>query len=204
MKIYSLIPKIMGEVGAITKDRTNDFQKYKFRGIEDIYVAFHPVLVKYGVFCAPQVLRVTSSEHQNDKGKTAFRVLLEINHKFYADDGSFVEVITCGEGVDSGDKASNKAMSAAFKYAFIELFCNPTEDVDDSDRESPTVQPAGAPGVLCESCHAPLRVTRDGKGYFCPNFSQPVAHGAVSHTKFPLSELDAYKKYCKENFAGFK
>ena len=35
--------------------------------------------------------------------------------------------------MDSGDKASNKAMSSAFKYAFIETFCVPTEEDKDTD-----------------------------------------------------------------------
>ncbi len=44
---------------------------------------------------------------------------------------------TWGEGLDNSDKATNKAMSGAMKYALIELFCVPTQDVEDSDRTSP-------------------------------------------------------------------
>ena len=39
--------------------------------------------------------------------------------------------------MDSGDKASNKAMSAAFKYACFQTFCIPTEEMQDPDAETP-------------------------------------------------------------------
>jgi hypothetical protein len=136
-KIFALIPRVMDDVGAIGKNQMNDHQRYKFRGIEDMYNGVQPALIKNGVFCVPQVLEIQHSELETASGKTSFRVLLKVAHRFYADDGSFVEVITMGEGIDTSDKASNKAMSAAMKYAFIELLSIPTQDIADSDRESP-------------------------------------------------------------------
>jgi hypothetical protein len=142
-EIYKKIPAIMAEVGAISKGKKNESQGYYFRGIEDMYAAFHPVLTKHGVFVCPVVLESRSDIIQGTdkygKPKTSFRVCLTVEHRFYAVDGSFVSVTTAGEGLDTSDKASNKAMSAAMKYAFIELFSVPTEDIADSDRESPTV-----------------------------------------------------------------
>lgn len=137
--IFKKIPLIMAEIGSVGKDGYNQHQKYKFRGIEQFYNAAHPALVNNGVFCVPQVIDSKSENYEKDDGKISFRVLLKVNHKFYADDGSFVEVITQGEGIDTSDKASNKAMSAAMKYALIELFCIPTEDVADSDKDHPEV-----------------------------------------------------------------
>jgi hypothetical protein len=143
-KIYTLIPKIMKDLGPIGKDGVNSVQKYKFRGIDQMYNAIQPELVKHGVFCVPQVLDsksdILSGKNARGEDKVSFRVTLRVAHKFYADDGSHVEVITQGEGLDTSDKASNKALSAAMKYAFIELFSIPTDDVADSDRESPTAE----------------------------------------------------------------
>ena len=62
--------------------------------------------------------------------------LLKIAFRFYATDGSFVEAVTLGEGMDSGDKASNKAMAIAYKYALFQVFCIPTEEMTDPDGES--------------------------------------------------------------------
>lgn len=138
-QIYRLIPKVMQDIGAVGKDRKNEQQGYKFRGIEDFYNAAHPALVKHGVFCCPKVTDFQSQDRLTSQGKPAIRVTMTVNHTFYAPDGSFIEVITCGEGIDSSDKATNKAMSAAMKYALIELFSVPTQDVEDSDRDSPDV-----------------------------------------------------------------
>lgn len=139
-QIFQLIPKVMEAIGAIGKDRKNDAQGYKFRGIEDFYNAAHPALVKHGVFCCPQVLECESQDRVNPtNGKSSIRVTMKVLHKFYGPDGSSVDVVTCGEGVDSSDKATNKAMSAAMKYALIELFSVPTQDVEDADRHDPEV-----------------------------------------------------------------
>lgn len=148
--IYKKIPKIMAEVGAISKDGYNKHQSYSFRGIEQIYEAVHPVLIANGVFCVPQVIEVISNAHEgtNAQGqsKVSFHIILRVNHKFYAEDGSFIEVITTGEGLDTSDKAANKALSGAMKYAFIELLSIPTKDVEDStyvadsETESPAVE----------------------------------------------------------------
>lgn len=136
-KIFALIPKISGEIGPIIKDRKNEAQGYRFRGIEDFLNNAHPALIKHGVFFAPEVIESKTLEGQTQKGAPTLRVLLRVRFRFYADDGSFVEVTTQGEGIDSSDKASNKAMSAATKYCLMNIFCIPTDDVADSDRDSP-------------------------------------------------------------------
>ena len=43
--------------------------------------------------------------------------------------------------MDSGDKATNKAMSIAFKYACFQTFCIPTEEMVDPDAECHEVKP---------------------------------------------------------------
>jgi hypothetical protein len=65
-----------------------------------------------------------------------YHVFLKVQFRFYASDGSYVEAITEGEAMDSGDKATNKAQSAAFKYACMELFCIPTKELLDADAET--------------------------------------------------------------------
>jgi hypothetical protein len=54
-------------------------------------------------------------------------------------------VQTYGEAMDSADKATNKAMSAAYKYAAFLAFCIPTEG--DNDADATTHEPAPKPGV---------------------------------------------------------
>jgi hypothetical protein len=144
-KVFTLIPKIMGEVGAIEKSRNNEQQRYKFRGIDDVYAALQPLLSKHGVFYAPKVLEMSREEKPTKNGGMMMTTLLTVKFTFFADDGSSVEVVTVGEAMDSGDKSANKAMSAALKYAAFQVFCIPTKEEaeDDIDNHAPErAQPA--------------------------------------------------------------
>lgn len=136
-EIYKLIPKVMKDIGAIGKDRQNKDQGYKFRAIEDIYNALHPALVANGVFCVPKVLTHESFDRVSKSGSPMIRVVMKIEHRFYAPDGSYVEAVTCGEGIDNSDKATNKAMSFAMKYAVVELLSLPFAELEEGDYESP-------------------------------------------------------------------
>ena len=141
--IYEKISSVMGEISAIGKDRKNPQQGYAFRGIDDVYNTVHSALVAYGVFCAPQVIESSREERTAKSGTTLIYTMLRVKYTFYCEDGSSVEVITCGEAMDSGDKSANKAMSAAQKYAFLQLFCIPTEEQKDSEYETHEVKPEG-------------------------------------------------------------
>lgn len=140
MLIFKKIPLVMAEIGSISKGGYNEKQNYRFRGIEQFYNAAHPALIKFGVFCAPEVVDKHVEQFVSKSGSLTFRVMLTVAHHFYAEDGSKVTVTTIGEGNDTSDKASNKAMSAAMKYAFIELFSIPTEDVADADRDHVAIE----------------------------------------------------------------
>jgi hypothetical protein len=52
-------------------------------------------------------------------------------------DGSTTLAQMFGEAMDSGDKATNKAMSAAYKYMAMQVFCIPTEGDNDADAHAP-------------------------------------------------------------------
>lgn len=137
LSIYQLMPKIMSEIGAVSKSQKNEAQGYKFRGIDQFLNAAHPVLAKHGVFMVPRVLDSTTTERVLKNGSTALRVESRVSYTFYAPDGSYVDALLVGEGIDSSDKATNKSLSAALKYCLIQVFSIPTEDMDDGDGTSP-------------------------------------------------------------------
>lgn len=139
-KIFSAIPAIMGEIEAIGRERKNQQQGFMYRGIDDVYNALQLLLAKHGVFTAPTVLEDTRTERQSKSGGILFHVVLKIQFRFYATDGSYFDTLVVGEGMDSGDKASNKAESVAHKYALIQVFAIRTEDNADPDAESHEVQ----------------------------------------------------------------
>ncbi len=135
--IYKKLNQVMQTVKAVGKDSKNQQQGYKFRGIDAVMNALHPAFSKAGVFVVPQVLEHTREERTNNKGTLLISSICKVKYTFYAADGSSVEAIVIGEGMDSGDKSMNKAMSAAYKYACFQVLCIPTEEMKDSEKDSP-------------------------------------------------------------------
>lgn len=139
-KIYPAITAVMGEIGAIEKNRINAIQKYSFRGIDDVYFAVNAALTRHGVFCVPYVEDIQREERQSTKGGILLYTILTMRYTFYASDGSNVVARLIGEAMDSGDKSCNKAMSAAQKYLFLQVFCIPTEEHKDTENETHEVR----------------------------------------------------------------
>lgn len=135
-KIFGLIPLVMNDVGAIGKDGVNEFDNYKFRSIDDVYNKLQPVLAKHKVFFVPNVIESSEERFQTDKGKSQVRVKLRVKYQIFADDGSSIEATVDGEAVDRSDKATNKALTAAFKYLLIQVFCIAVKGLDDADADA--------------------------------------------------------------------
>jgi len=147
-KVYAAIAKVMGNVGkaGISKDKRNAQQGYNFRGIDDVYNALSPFLAEAGLCILPRVLKREVTERVTAKGGVLFYVVLEVAFDLVcADDGSRHTVVVVGEAMDSGDKATNKAMSAAYKYACMEVFCIPTQGDNDADAQTHEVAAAPVP-----------------------------------------------------------
>lgn len=139
-KIYQAIPAVMGEINAVGKNKKNQQQGFMYRGIDDVMNAINPALVNHKVFVVPELLEQTREERQTARGGNLIYSICRIRFRFFAEDGSYVDAVTVGEGMDSGDKATNKAMAIAFKYACFQVFCIPTEEMKDPDGESHEVQ----------------------------------------------------------------
>jgi hypothetical protein len=151
-KIYAAISNIMGKVGVVGKDKKNEQQGYKFRGIDDMYNALNKHLAEEKVFATSSVLDMKREERLSQKGATLLYTILTIKFTFFAEDGSSVESVTVGEAMDSGDKSCNKAMSTAYKYALMQIFCIPTLEEKDTEVQTHEI----APKVVATSLVAPL------------------------------------------------
>ena len=134
--IYEAIGAVMRDIGAISKDDLNTYDKYKFRGIDAVYNAVQPALVKNGVFIVPRLASLEQSDRLSKKGETQIHSRVEVDYTLFASDVTSIEARFPGEAVDRSDKSINKAMTAAYKYMIFELFCIPTEDLSDADAES--------------------------------------------------------------------
>ena len=172
MEIHTKIPLIMSEIGAITKSKKNTQQNFMYRGVDDVMNALQPLLYGHGVFVVPEVLEHRREDRVSGKGNNLIYSVCTVKYTFYATDGSSISAVVVGEGMDSGDKASNKAMAIAFKYACFQVFCIPTEEMKDPDGETP---PPSAPPVpepkdersmmfLCKDCGKVLKPYIDKNG----------------------------------------
>lgn len=126
----------------IEKSRQNTQQGFAFRGIDDVYNALSSVLAQHQLCIIPRVVRREVTERQTQRGGVLFYVVVEVEFDLVcAVDGSTHMARFCGEAMDSGDKATNKAMSAAYKYMALQLFCIPTEADNDADAHHHDVAP---------------------------------------------------------------
>lgn len=153
-EIYQAIIGVMSDIGVIGKEKKNAQQGFKYRGVDDVMNALQPVMVQHGLFVVPEIIDQKREERQTSRDGNLIYSVCTVRYTFYAKDGSSVQCVVIGEGMDSGDKATNKAMSIAFKYACFQVFCIPTEEMKDPDAEVHTVAPREEPKIAAATAKA--------------------------------------------------
>ena len=146
--VYEAIAAVMADLSAegISKSRKNQQQGYSFRGIDEVYNALSSILAKHKLVITPRALSRVCEERQTKNGGALFYVTVDMEFVLTsAVDGSTVTARTFGEAMDSADKATNKAMSAAYKYMAMQQFCIPTEGDNDADANTHDVAPRNRP-----------------------------------------------------------
>lgn len=143
--VYTLIANVAGELsneGIKKTQRSTMGGGFNFRGIDDVYNAVGPLLAKHGLVIMPRCVNRECVERVSGNGKALFYVTVSAEFDFISsNDESKHTVSMFGEAMDSGDKATNKAMSAAYKYAIFQTFCIPVEGDNDADASTHTVKP---------------------------------------------------------------
>ena len=153
-EIYQAIIGVMSDIGVIGKEKKNAQQGFKYRGVDDVMNALQPVMVQHGLFVVTEIIDQKREERKTNRGGNLIYSVCTVRYTFYAKDGSSVQCVVVGEGMDSGDKATNKAMSSAFKYACFQVFCIPTEEMKDPDAEVHTVAPREEPKIAAATAKA--------------------------------------------------
>lgn len=142
--VYQAIVGVLGDLSkvGISKDNQNKQQGFSFRGIDDIYNELSKLLAKHKLCMLPRCLSREVTERKTAKGGAIFVVVVDVEYDLVcAVDGSKHTVRVPGEAMDTADKATNKAMSAAYKYACLQVFCIPTEGDNDADSTTHSVDP---------------------------------------------------------------
>jgi len=197
MNVYQAISAVQKDLSTqgISKDRKNtQGSGYAFRGIDDVYNALSPFLAKHGLCILPRVLNRESVERQSKAGGALFYITVEVEFDLVAADGSKHTIKTFGEAMDSGDKATNKAMSAAYKYACMQSFCIPTEGDNDADAQTHQIAPK-----------SPILVTIDMDYAVDEMAAQPDLESLKTcFAKWYKSAPDSQKELLKTMYDGIK
>ena len=163
--IFAVLPKIAAAIGAIGKNRrTTGGALYNFRGIDAVVNKVGPIFAAHGVFLRAEILSAEYEQHKSRAGGELFSARLHLRYHFVAGDGSQVWTEAIGTGWDSGDKATNKALSIAYKYAVCQALSIPVEpgELDDADEQNYEVTPSAAPSAESKVTPAPKAASFDG------------------------------------------
>ncbi len=179
--IFPAMSAAMKSIEAVTKSRKNQDQNYAFRGIDQVYNMIHGVLAEQGITTPPRVTKRETGERKSKSGATMTWVCLEVEFAFTASDGSSMIVgPICSEALDMSDKAHNKALAFAQKYALLQTFTIPTEDVAEGDRETLQAIPQETP--VTQSTYVVQSVRRTTSGN---ELMSEVRHSVGAMTALP-------------------
>jgi len=150
MSVYKAINAVQADLAKVGIAKDRRAPQFVFRGIDDVFNVLSPLLAKHGLCILPRVIEHQQTERQTAKGTVLFYTVIKVEFDFVAaEDGSKHTITTVGEAMDSGDKSSNKAMSAAYKYAALQAFAIPTEADNDPDAYTHEVA-AALPAIVID------------------------------------------------------
>lgn len=131
MKVHEAITEVMKSVGAVGKSDKNDFHRFNFRGIDTTLNALSPAFREHGVTVRPSgILSCTYEAFTTSKGAQSMACRLIVEFTITGPEGDEITAVVAGEAADTGDKATPKAMSVAFRTALLQTFALPTQEMD--------------------------------------------------------------------------
>lgn len=139
--VYAALAAISRDAGAIGKDSKNTQQGFAFRGIDAVMNHLHPLFARHGVVILPEVIGERTEDRETKSGAHLIYRVLTIKVRFAHESGSDASCVVIGEGMDSGDKASNKAMAVGLKYALTQMLLLPYDEVDPDADTPPDSKP---------------------------------------------------------------
>jgi len=141
--IHARLNAVMQEVTAVAKKEKNQQQNFNFRGIDAVVNAVGPALRQHGVIVTPNVIDYEYGTVEVGQKRTPMaHVRVKVRYEFFGIEGDSISATVVGEAMDSGDKATAKAMSVAFRIALLQSLALPTDERDpdhDTYERSPKV-----------------------------------------------------------------
>lgn len=186
--IYQALADVMRAVKSVGKDGFNQHDRYKFRGIDGVVNAVGPALRDAGVFVIPDVRSYEYGSVVVGKNRTEMgHARVVVAYTFYGPAGDSVVASAPGEAFDSGDKATAKAMSVAFRTALLQSLALPTDD-PDPDIHSYERSEAAPPRSKADAARDELRELCSRNGLDLLEVAQDYADGNAGKA---LKDADA-------------
>lgn len=132
--VEQAVVAVMRDVHAVGKNEVNAAQKFKFRGVDAVVNALAPALRAHGLFIIPNALSITYETKASANGGQLQIARAHVEYQLTHTSGGSLVGSVVAEAFDSGDKATAKAMSVAFRTFLLQTFALPTDEKDpDAD-----------------------------------------------------------------------
>jgi hypothetical protein len=192
LPIAQALSEIMKAVGGIAKKDRNQAQGFNFRGIDSVVNAVSPALQKFGVVVVPSVEEYDYQTVEIGRNRTAMgHVRVKVTYTFIGVNGDTIKATVVGEAMDSGDKATAKAMSVAFRTALLQSLSLPTDEVDPDatsyERSSGT--DVLAPSAIIIKIHEATTIE---------SLSEVGQYITANKDAYPVGLLDQFRAKFKE------
>ena len=122
-EIAKAVAGIMAELESLPKDGHNAFSNYEFTTEGMIANTLRPMMAKAGLALVPFNSEITNSQGDAGKRGEMQRVTISGQYKLIHTSGESLNVVVPGEGMDSLDKSTAKALTQSYKYALLQIFC---------------------------------------------------------------------------------
>ena len=192
LPIAQALSEIMKAVGAIAKKDKNTSQGFNFRGIDSVVNAVSPALQKFGVVVIPSVEEYEYQTVEIGRNRTAMgHVKVKVTYTFIGANGDAIKATVVGEAMDSGDKATAKAMSVAFRTALLQSLALPTDEVDP---DATSYERSSADDVLAPSAV----VIKIAQATTIETLSEIGQYITANKDAYPVGLLDQFRAKFKE------
>lgn len=201
LTIAQAMSEIMKSVGGIAKKDRNQAQGFNFRGIDSVVNAVSPALQKYGVVVVPSVEDYSYDTVEIGRNRTAMgHVKVKVTYTFIGPNADAIKTTVVGEAMDSGDKATAKAMSVAFRTALLQALCLPT---DEPDPDSQSYERSSAEDVIAPSAIL-IKITQATTIDALSEVGQYIAQNAKGYSPELLTQFREKFATQQKNLAPMK
>jgi hypothetical protein len=192
LPIAQALSEVMKAVGGIAKKDKNTSQGFNFRGIDSVVNAVSPALQKFGVVVIPSVEEYEYQTVEIGRNRTAMgHVRVKVSYTFIGANGDAIKATVVGEAMDSGDKATAKAMSVAFRTALLQSLSLPTDEVDP---DAHSYERSSAEDVLAPEAV----IAKINQSTTIESLSEVGQYITANKDAYPVGLLDQFRAKFKE------